>query len=487
MKRETGEKETVRTALPRARKDLIRIIRERDEEIARLEREKERLRHESERLENRLEDANRRIQEANREIADLQEKLEEAQRAAHRQAAPFRVPEARRKANPKSPGRAKGHRGVCRPKPDSVDETVDVPMAACPKCGGPVHDVEPVEQFIEDLPVVRPHVTRLVTRVGQCARCGEVRTTDPLQVSTATRAAGTHLGPRALAVAIDLNQPHGLSLRKTCRVMNDLFGLSLTAGALAQAKQRLAGKLQGPYDALLTKAREASVLHADETSWYVGSPKWWLWVFAKDDLTYYAVRDSRARSVLLDVLGEHFHGVLASDCLSIYDLDGIDQHKCYAHHHKALREAAQRHPQGETPHLRALRDLLRAAQQLKREQPTLDPTSVRSRRQVLDEAARDLILPPRTDPIEEHATNRLRKQFDHLFTFLDHPDVPATNNLAERQLRPAVIARKLSCGNRTAPGAHAWEVLASLAATAHQRRSSFLDLLDKTARLNHSP
>jgi transposase len=488
MKHETRQKKVVRRAFPKERRDLIRIIRERDEQVAALEKEKERLRKKSERLENRLEDANRRIQDANRQIDDLLQKLEEAQRAAHRQAAPFRIPETKRKTNPKRPGRAKGHPGVCRPKPDHVDEEQTVEMRVCPKCGGPVHDVEPVEQFIEDLPVVRPRVTRLVTHVGQCARCGEVRTTDPLQVSTATRAAGTHLGPRALAVAIGLNQPHGLSMRKTCAVMKDLFGLSLTAGALAQAKQRLAGKLQGPYDGLLEQARQSSVLHADETSWYVASPKWWLWVFTNPDLTYYAVRNSRARSVLLDVIGEDFDGVLNSDCLSIYDLvERILQHKCYAHHHHAISEAAHRHPQGETPHLRALRDLLRTAQQLKVDQPTLDAKSVRSRRRSLERTARRLILPPRADPIEEAVTNRLRKQFDHLFTFLDHPDVPATNNLAERQLRPAVIARKISCGNRTPAGAHAWELLASLAATAHQRGASFLDLLDKSARLNPPP
>ena len=72
---------------------------------------------------------------------------------------------------------------------------------------------------------------------------------------------------------------------------------------------------------------------------------------------------------------------------------------------------------------------------------------------------------------------RLRKQRDHLFTFLDHPAVDATNNLAERQLRPAVISRKLSCGNKTERGARTWEVLASLAATCRQTGSSFADFL----------
>ena len=76
---------------------------------------------------------------------------------------------------------------------------------------------------------------------------------------------------------------------------------------------------------------------------------------------------------------------------------------------------------------------------------------------------------------EEKGRNRLRKQQDHLFTFLDYPAVDATNNLAERQLRPAVISRKLSCGNKTRNGANPWSILASLAATSKQRGDSFIE------------
>ena len=79
------------------------------------------------------------------------------------------------------------------------------------------------------------------------------------------------------------------------------------------------------------------------------------------------------------------------------------------------------------------------------------PTSPGFTRRTLEIAADELLATPRRDPREEHVRRRLAKQRDHLFTFLDHPDVPATNNLAERQLRPAVIARKLSCGNKNRP------------------------------------
>ena len=100
-------------------------------------------------------------------------------------------------------------------------------------------------------------------------------------------------------------------------------------------------------------------------------------------------------------------------------------------------------------------------------------------RQTLETRFEQLLSTPRPPDKqgqqEKKVRNRLRKQQDHLFTFLDHHAVDATNNLAERQLRPAVISRKLSCGNKTPNGANTWAILASLAATAQQQGDSFTE------------
>ena len=142
-----------------------------------------------------------------------------------------------------------------------------------------------MEQFIEEIPPVRPRVIRLITHQGNCVKCGVVRSRHRLQSSTATGAAGTHLGPNALSVAVDLNQRHGLTKRKTCRVLSDLFGLHLSPGGLVSATHRLASRLGGEYGELVEESRRASVIYADETSWWVGSPGWQLWVFTNDRLT----------------------------------------------------------------------------------------------------------------------------------------------------------------------------------------------------------
>src|ERR1700719_1894446 len=418
-------------------------------------------------------------------IAQLEEALQAAQRAEHRQAAPFRVEPQKRAVAPKRPGRKRGHPGAFRHKPDHLDEEIEVQLCSCPHCGGTqFKDQHALEQLIEDIPPVRPHVTRLTTYQGTCVGCGQsVRSKHPLQMSLAIGAAGVHLGPRALALAADLNKAKGLSMRKSCAVLRDCFALQLSSGGLSQALDRLAAKVKPQYDAIATELRQAPTLHSDETSWWVAGPGWWLWVFTTHLLTFYVVAQSRGRGLLNDILGKDFGGVLVSDCLAIYDDATALQHKCYAHHHKAIRQAKALHPYKGEGFLCEVEAMLRAAVALQQQKADLHRQTFSDLRQALEHKAIQLLEPPRSEPNEEAVRKRLHKQRDHLFTFLDHDGVDATNNLAERQLRPAVIARKISCGNKTPKGARTWQILASLAATCAQRTTSFIAELARAAPL----
>jgi len=266
-------------------------------------------------------------------------------------------------------------------------------------------------------------------------------------------------------------------MRRTCAILRGIFGLELSPGGLAQALARMAQKLKPAYEKLIQRMRDGPYVHSDETSWWVGGPGHWLWVFADKGATLYQVAKGRARNVVQETLGLDYAGVLVSDCLSVYDDVNKLQQKCYSHHLKAVAKALEEAP---SDYLRELRAMLQAAMMLKT--TTLPVQELSQRRQALEETAQRLLDMPRGG-LEEKVRRRLYKQRDHLFTFLDHPQVDATNNLAERQLRPAVIARKLSCGNRTDRGARTWEVLASLAATCGQRAESFAQLVSQAALL----
>lgn len=417
-----------------------------------------------------------RIEELQKVIQQLQERIAELERAVARQAAPFRRQDKNKKPpeEHKRPGRPAGHPPAFRPPPTQIDETIEVSLDQCPKCGGPITKVQSCEQYIEEFPPVRPHVTKLTTYVGTCPCCGEVRSTHPLQVSTACGAAGTHLGARALALAAWLNKRLGMTTRSVCKLLQAVFGLKLTPGGLTQALDRVADRVQPAFDQVLADLRSQSGVWVDETSWWVAGPGWWLWTFTCPDLTLYHVDKSRGRDVVLDLLGPDFPGVLTSDCLASYENLPYRMHKCYAHHLKAIAKAYQKEP---SDYLLQLRGLLHAAMFLQTHRGDLSPPEWTQKRQCLEDRADELLL--RTPPPAGAAkiAERIRKRRRWLFTFLDDPALEATNNRAERALRPAVIARKLSCGNKTSRGKRTWEILTSLAATCHQRGQDFVNFL----------
>jgi transposase len=439
------------------------------------------LREQLEQQSERLDEALRLIEQLNRRVAQLESEN-------NRQAARFRVPEKKRKKTKGKPGRKKGHKPAYREKPPKVDEFAEAPLDRCPHCAGSVRDVRAIEQIIEDIPQVRVQRLQLTTYRGSCENCGTVRSTHPEQVSTATGAAGTHIGRRALALAADLNKHFGLTMRKTAAVLDEHFGLHITPGGLSQALDRIADKLAAPYDELRRAVRVSPAIHADETSWWLAGHSAWLWTFCNEHMSLYTIGD-RSQQVIRDIIGDDYPGVLISDCLSSYDPHPGRKSKCCAHHLKAISEAMAQSPTSEF--LLQIQALFKAAIVLHRTREALGEEldladywrSVAHLERRLD----GLLDGPYGDAAEVRIANRLRKQRPHLLTFLHVRGVDPTNNLAERQLRPAVIARKLSCGNKTQAGASTWQVLVSLAATCRQQGRSFAEFVAQSMVLGRPP
>lgn len=419
-------------------------------------------------------------------VKQLTERIEQLEREAHRQAAPFRRKDKDKKPpdQHKRPGRPPGHPPAFRPPPQQVDDDIEMRLDECPQCGGPITAVQRCEQYIEDIPPVRPHVTKLTTYVGTCRCCGEVRSTHPLQVSTARGAAGTHLGQRALAFGAWLSKRLGMTTRSVCKLLKQLFNLKITPGGLTQALARIADKTQPAFDQLVTDLRGRSATWADETSWWVGGPGWWLWTFTTRNETVYHVDRSRGRDVVLDMLGPDFKGVLTSDCLASYEKLPYKMHKCYFHHLKAIKQAEENDP---SDYLVQLRCLLKAAIFLHSESGNLSPPEWAEKRQCLENRADELLLRTTPPAGATKVAERIRKRRRWLFTFLDDPLLEATNNRAERSLRPAVIARKLSCGNKTPRGKQTWEILTSLAVTCDQRGQDLVEFLRPHLALKPTP
>ena len=417
------------------------------------------------------------------QLGDLNEKL----RAASRQAAPFRRRATKTKPDgeKKKPGRAAGHEGSYRRPPPEIDHHQRVDLTHCPHCQGDVTNVTGCVQIIEEIPPVRPIVTELTTYTGNCARCGDVRSTHPLQTSTATGAAGTHLGPRATAVAVALSHQAGLTMRRVCRMLKTLCGLSLTPGGLAQLLQRASRRVETPYTQIVETIRHSAAVFADETSWYVGKPNWWLWTFTTPAATLYKVDSRRSAAVVIETLTESFAGMLVSDCLSAYNPPNYKKHKCIAHHLRALSDHQETLAKRdvESYDLYLWKTHLQQVIQAWRDRPRLTESAYQDLVDRHTRGVEGLLSRAPPEPEAEKFRLRMGRQREHLLGCLHEPAAEPTNNRAERALRPAVIDRKLSCGNKTVAGKTAWERLRSVVVTLAGGETELVDALSPHFRL----
>jgi transposase len=429
-----------------------------------------------------LRDQNRRqvclIEELRAEVVRLKIELEQAHLAGKCQASRFS--EGPPKSDPKRPGRQPGHPPSHRPAPPSeqADRTVEDPLPTnCPECQAPLDDAPFTvhDQYQIDLPQPEPVITRYRVPMARCPACyRRVQRRHPEQTSDALGAAAVPFGPRLIGFAADLKHRLRISYRTRSSVLLTLTGLVVASEALVRIGHRLRRLAWPSYDRLIEAARRSAVQHIDETGWKIGGRSAWLWVFADEHATLHRIRRSRGHEVVVKVLGDDYWGILVSDCFLAYDPLNFQKGKCAAH---LLKRCPEVEPSKSRRAVRFSRRVAarRRAMALKPRRGTIsDHGNAVLRGKVHAELDR-LLAGTYTDPDNARLAKLMRKHRESVLWFLDHGCVDATNNLAEREGRPAVIARKLSAGNRTEAGAKAHAVLASVFRTYRRQGRDILD------------
>jgi transposase len=445
------------------------------EQLRELQRENGRLRDENERLrkeKERLESENQR----------LEKELEAARRAVKRQAAPFS--KGQPKSHPKRPGRKPGPaygRRACRPVPQRVDEALAVPAPRrCLRCGGtvPVQRVEPqYQEEIVRLTVVR----RFDVEVGQCTNCGaHVQGRHPLQTSDALGAANVQLGPEALALGAHLNKQVGLSLGQTTKVLQLGFGLQVSRAGIYRALARMAEKAAPTYEQLMVTAQRSVVNWMDETGWRVGGRSQWLWVAVSEAVTVYSILPGRGFAQAASILGAGYDGWLLHDGLRLYyGFEKANHQSCLAHLIRRCRDIIAISSPAASQFASRVKVLLQHALELRdrhgSQQITRHGLATATGR--LDASLDELLSHTFRVPQNIRLAKHLRHEQPYLFTFLHCPGLDATNNAAERALRPAVVARKVWGGNRTWDGARTQQILMSVLRTGSQQGKDTFALL----------
>ncbi len=355
----------------------------------------------------------RRLEELERENRELREKVKTEQQKRNEK---FAKPNTSKKRK-KHPGQKPGHVGMTRAMPDHIDEIIEETLLECPDCHYPLGESISVEEQIqEDIIPAHVRVRKYRRHKYGCACCGKevFAPYHPEHVPLG------YLGANVLIQAAILKYHHCLPYRKIRELFQELAGITVSPGGLSQALARISHWLGVEKAVLLDAIRGSPQLHVDETGWRLDGKKSWVWALVNERLAYYHVDRSRARKVLRGLLGPDFDGTLISDFFSVYLKLPYRMQKCLVHLPREFHDCAKTDRTVE---------FVAAYKKIKR------------------------------------LSKRFVQSWLDMFRFLKDPSLDWNNNRAERMIRPNVIYRNRSYGNRSDRGAEAHGTIMSLMQT----------------------
>lgn len=362
--------------------------------------------------------------------------------------------------------KAKPHKGSARALHPDPTRTLAVRAQACPHCAADLSGAEQTAILRYDrieIPEIVPDVTRVVLLGGACPCCRKrFRAAAPEGF-----APGSLFGPHLRALAIYLRTAHAVSFERLARLFNDLFGLSISEGALVDILAQAAEPFDSAAGAIRDRLLQGDCLASDETSVRVGRATWWTWVFHHGDSACFRIAPSRGKDVVGAFLGAHRPDFWVSDRLAAQIGWAKKGHQvCLAH---LIRDAQYACDAGDGTFAPKLRKLLEHACGIGRRRSGLKDQTLRSHARRLDKRLGALLALAPTAGEGRKLQRTIKRCRQHLFVFLEKRDLPATNNGSEQALRPCVTFRKVTNGFRSEWGARLYANIRSVLETARRR------------------
>jgi transposase len=256
-----------------------------------------------------------------------------------------------------------------------------------------------------------------------------------------------------------------MSYERTKMALADLHGVKLCEGSIDKITQRAGKEALKQTEPIQETIQKSEVVHSDETGSRVNSQNWYQWVFASAKAVLHVARFDRSVDVINEVMQGHQVDVWVSDVYSAQMKAPAGKRQlCMAHQLRNLQAVIDLYPAAFWP--QAMQVVFRSAVHWHHERDQLPPGEFDARVKRLEHLCDRLLERPPQHPEERRLQKRYRKYRDGLFVFLHRRDVPPTNNISERFLRPTVIHRKVMGCFRSDWGAEAYAAIASVIHTA---------------------
>ena len=403
----------------------------------------------------------------------------------------------------RKPGKQPGAAGKWRDQPLKEERTQCIWPTACECCGTPFEmwDKEvrtgaafPVLELERTAGGIRIACVQHRYQVVLCA-CGRETEAKPGLGAVSFLEGRTRqlqltersiIAPSLAAFLAALNTRHHQSRRKIQEFLLVWFGVTLAVGTIDRCIREVGVACEPIVEDLLEEVRASGLIHADETPWYESGAFRWLWVVLTQTTAAYHI-GSRRHEEIRDLLGDAIIGWLVTDGYHAYR-EYERRQRCLAHIiRKGLALAGGLSPDGVLfgeSVVRELRNLIHSVAEDK-DHTILNPIQARLKR------ACKLYHDHDTEKIRALAREILL-DWDAIVAFVTNHALPPTNNEAERALRIAVIARRLSFGTRNAEGSAAYAATLSVVETCRRRKldpwSYIADTLARARQgINHQP
>jgi transposase len=403
-------------------------------------------------------------------VEDLEAKLGKPPKTPDNSSMPPSQGQKPNRAERRSTKKRKGHLGAFRALSESPDRVVEARADACPHCDHALSAADQSEFHAYDhidLPPIKPVVTRIHRHRGTCPCCRRGFSAP----APDGMAPGSPFGPGLAALVLHLHVTQAISFERLVRLMDEVFGVTLSEGAIANMLARAEAPMIVAAEKIAEEVRSSPVVASDETSARVKGKTWWQWVLLSSTAIYHVIVDTRAASTITDFLKGTVPEVWVADRYAGQNGHAHQRQMCLAH---LLRDAQYAIDEGDTAFAIAFKALLLRAVAIGRRRPDLKDSTLKQYRADLDRRLDRLLAKPPKNPAAAKLFNAMRRDRDDLFRFVTRRDVPYTNNGCERALRPSVIFRKVTGCFRSHWGARLYAATASVTATGRLNGKSAL-------------
>ena len=352
-------------------------------------------------------------------------------------------------------------------------EIVEHAPQSCSHCGrklsgGWVHHTREVIELPE-API------RVIEHKIMGRHCGVCGTNEIAKPDLSDSVVGqSRLGVRLMSLIAYLDTVCRMPVRSIKRLLEGLYGLTLSVGVICKVLQKIAQKGKPTCEELLKRLRASAFVHADETGWRENGKNGYAWSFSTPDLHYFVCQRNRSSEVVKEVLGSDFASTLVTDFYSAYHYHILGPHQyCWPHLLRDIHSLKEQYPTDKkvAAFAKGVHDLYKEAKEYAH--PSV--FARQKKRRYFEERIRKLAERHREPDRPEHVlAERILKHSRGLFVFVEKPDVPSDNNAAERSLRPLVVIRKVSGGTRSETGSQTVAVLMSLFTTWQARKQNTL-------------